>query len=837
VKRLVYTASENTINELVCLLEPQEAEFITNYQASVLIQQKKKSIVKTEEPELRKTLWEFILVLLLNDRGSVFNRKSFIESNIRSLAGHYNIRFMDLLLFLTQGIGEELAAANKYTSLFYLFAEILREQDKVDQHQTSNEPSENADDKIRHLIFVRNTLLFWLTNGYTPWWFAQHNSSTPEQLLLHLVTTKPTEALLLLQLALQKGIAKTIALRSIAAQILAIVEQTTDGPFAIACIRNLEELALPSSNLNSREKTYEALLASVLETYRYNHFVAFDKFCFLSILSSQLQQQHVGISQKVIAKQILTVLKKDQAILGVSDVKALTEYTPALNLYGSSLLEPLDESDILIEGRPLTSFTANELYLAEVELVEYFLLHNSFPKYIRTETETQQDSLLRRMFVFIYRYNKAQVQNLLEKTNFSVEAHMRLHNIFVYHNDQETRNIASVLSTYAERDMLLYIREKWPQIQHVLHLTEAFAWIEKNANSIQRKTMLHAALGIASVASLASVKYKGEAFFSILKYITDEQSRSIIADYSYVLGLAVGNSFDREILLQYLREFSFGWFAAALPRLHTYFFPEFLKFLSQRKNWNILQLHAQLAALPARNVIPKSAHFMELVQQIQNHSAAMVNETVYHQTVQQMNNIGERKVLHDAIGLEEVKANPEVPLPKLPKIMEGEKIYVNNAGLVLLNPFINTYLTRTAVIETGKFVSEEAQQRATILLQYLVDNTESAGEQNLVLNKILCALPVEDSICSVAELTESEKKTANDLLIAVTQSWDKLKNTSVQGLQVSFLQRAGVLTENDEAWTLKIEQRAYDILLQTLPWGLSFVKFSWMPKPLFVEWT
>src|SRR5690606_887113 len=68
-------------------------------------------------------------------------------------------------------------------------------------------------------------------------------------------------------------------------------------------------------------------------------------------------------------------------------------------------------------------------------------------------------------------------------------------------------------------------------------------------------------------------------------------------------------------------------------------------------------------------------------------------------------------------------------------------IYINNAGLVLLHPFIPTYFNRLGMIEKGDFISEEARHRAVHLLQYLVYGTDQHEEHELVLNKILCNMP------------------------------------------------------------------------------------------------
>ena len=69
--------------------------------------------------------------VITNDRGSLFNTKSFVESNTRQMANHYNMSFTNLLLFLTQGIGEEMVNNNNSSTFFYIVSELLREQKQV----------------------------------------------------------------------------------------------------------------------------------------------------------------------------------------------------------------------------------------------------------------------------------------------------------------------------------------------------------------------------------------------------------------------------------------------------------------------------------------------------------------------------------------------------------------------------------------------------------------------------------------------------------------------------------------------------------------------------------
>jgi hypothetical protein len=169
-------------------------------------------------------------------------------------------------------------------------------------------------------------------------------------------------------------------------------------------------------------------------------------------------------------------------------------------------------------------------------------------------------------------------------------------------------------------------------------------------------------------------------------------------------------------------------------------------------------------------------------------------------------------------------------------IMEGT-IYIENAGLVLLHPFLSTYFSRLGLLGPEGFTGEAAQFKAVHLLQYLADGMEEHPEQELALNKILCGLPVDEPVPLHLSFTEQEKEVSAELLNVLRVQWEKLKNTSNEGIRASFLQRQGALTETGEGWKLRVEQRAYDVLLQTLPWGLGMIRLSWMKKIIYTEWS
>jgi hypothetical protein len=75
------------------------------------------------------------------------------------------------------------------------------------------------------------------------------------------------------------------------------------------------------------------------------------------------------------------------------------------------------------------------------------------------------------------------------------------------------------------------------------------------------------------------------------------------------------------------------------------------------------------------------------------------------------------------------------------------------------------------------------------------------------------------------------------MLEAVIFYWDILQDTSIEGLQNSFLQRKGKISVRDDGdWLLQVEQAGYDLLLGHLPWTYSIIKLPTMSKTLWVEW-
>lgn len=172
------------------------------------------------------------------------------------------------------------------------------------------------------------------------------------------------------------------------------------------------------------------------------------------------------------------------------------------------------------------------------------------------------------------------------------------------------------------------------------------------------------------------------------------------------------------------------------------------------------------------------------------------------------------------------------PVPEHPDERRG--LYVENAGLVLLHPFLPQLFGAMKITGDDELLRPGEALR---LLHYLATGSEDAPEYELALPKILCGLPPASLAGEAEPLSDEEREESAALLSAVIRHWEALKNTSPDGLREAFLKRPGKLTRrHDGGWLLQVESNSFDILLDRLPWGFSMIRLPWMPSMLHVEW-
>lgn len=165
-----------------------------------------------------------------------------------------------------------------------------------------------------------------------------------------------------------------------------------------------------------------------------------------------------------------------------------------------------------------------------------------------------------------------------------------------------------------------------------------------------------------------------------------------------------------------------------------------------------------------------------------------------------------------------------------------EELYINNAGLVLLHPFLPVLFDRLGLTKEDKWIDEGTKQRAMLIMQFLASGEFVFPEYDLPLNKILCDCLLNEPVEKEIEVDAITQDACEELLENVIRQWTRLKNTGIEALRETFLQRMGKLSRVNNGWLLQVEQKAVDTLLGGLPWGISVIKLPWMKELLYVEW-
>ncbi len=162
---------------------------------------------------------------------------------------------------------------------------------------------------------------------------------------------------------------------------------------------------------------------------------------------------------------------------------------------------------------------------------------------------------------------------------------------------------------------------------------------------------------------------------------------------------------------------------------------------------------------------------------------------------------------------------------------EKKALSIRQAGLVLLHPFIDRFLTLHGAVSNHEVVDPSL---AASLLQSLVVGESPTAEWELVLPKILLDIPLEE-VLVLPKLTEEQLRSGEELIEAAIRHWSALGRTSVAGFRANFLERDGLLHSQGADWYLQIAQAPYDMLLDRLPWNITMIKLPWMRGMLKID--
>ena len=172
------------------------------------------------------------------------------------------------------------------------------------------------------------------------------------------------------------------------------------------------------------------------------------------------------------------------------------------------------------------------------------------------------------------------------------------------------------------------------------------------------------------------------------------------------------------------------------------------------------------------------------------------------------------------------------------KLQQTTKIWVKYAGLVIFHPFLQRLFVKTSILTEGeKNIPFHNLSKAAALLHFMATGNDEIYEFELGFIKVLIGLDPEESLLvSDGLITSLDKEESISLVQSVIGHWSVLKNTSVDGLRQTFIQRNALLNRSEMGWKLLVEPSAFDLLLNQLPWSFNIIKLPWMNKPIYTEW-
>ena len=866
---LVKRFKEEILRSIVKIIEPQQVEFITDYIIEAKENNNRDSKIKVQSQELTEAIWEFVLEYLLVDRGSEFNRQMFLESNIRNLANRFNISFADLLVFLVQSIGVRHHHSTRHISLIRDLSELYKSHDKALATTFSSENINELNLQIPQIIEsknLRDLLYYWLKLGHYPWWASEKYSNTSISVLIEqLFKESPTETVIFLKFAGQSLIARTRILNQVSKLLMIkLFRNLPDGNKAFRYSEKIIELFSGNPFFQSIEKNMmdRISLASLWDMYKKNYYESFKPGDFLASFIVNLSLS-MDISIKKITLFLNSLVFDKQVSAQLNKVfRYLEENSDGLDPLLSNRkfpawsklieIEHLLNEQLRSENIENNQIPFDKLLNEATFILRYFLRFNKLPQRYKQSSIVSINTFLKQLLLFLHKNSVADLDKIISSEKYDAQNIFRLHDLLGQSNSIEENSLKNFLATKFERNILLFIRQK-SQLgfneKSLFHLIENLTQnpISENKNILalllkSPSVSIHLArfLTDSLVYDMLNTELKNNVQIPAEIKILNEWLQGILYD-----------RLDRERLELFIRSFNLMMYGGIIKAstINANFI-QLIEFLTENNYQLTIKIISSISqSLKSSNeydrlIMTQIPDLRKLSSRLEKIETKMEDLKIELKTTEKSSIENFLNIDPDELNKVDLQLKMEIQeqLQEEQKksvtefLSDKDSIYIHNAGLVILHPFLSTYFNRLNMIKDGDFMTEEFRHRAVHLLQYLAFGTENNEEHELVLNKILCNIPIDQPISSGISLTELERKVSGELLNAVLVQWEKLKNTSAESFQASFIQRNGALSRIQDNWNLKVEDRGYDVLLDTLPWGLGMIKTPWMTEFIYVEW-
>lgn len=805
--RMIYQFEDPSLFHVVKLIAPEEFSFIQSYVMFLRIKYAEIPTSTIREEERRVVIWKIVYSYLLNTQSSTFNTKLFVRETIGKLASHINLSYGELLKTLTffpdNGFGSSIPSG----------LQVILHELKEEEHDSYMALRIQKPDEWPHILREMKS--------------SKQDFRLQENDLDQLRTLLENERNVL--------------------QIIKPLRETE--------IFDLVRLLVPSDasfvieyaqHLNKQNQS------GALQGKSSGDFLLFKWQVILPLLalskSSPINREYLvwQVFKRLSARynieiwQIVTFAYKETSTWKVQN--RLRELVQQMYFE-------------LVQGKPKSEETRTfDSVHFQIQLLEE---KTKLSKDQLIELKSKLSSSLFREILLDQLGESARhrlLAILLPSKSVELSAFMHVLNQSGNGAKIEGRTIGSIQ------------RLKWSFLFDVLEDVKNQVFNQESiVKRILERTGAHYNLTLKQLVDYFYLDFKHSNFslpFNLFKLLASIKLKIDSAEFVAADKKSTDKSFDskkqgenRKLLIHYFTENE-----QSMPMINAISQDlEWMKFLSPildatkslvdyvHRKWKIRinnQLLLQAVFQFSKNASHRSQK--ELLAELWNLIQKSLSRTQQIQLIRDFLSSNSQEILLKQLGSTLEKDSDHHLDEKLEEeIMEEEQIeeqdtnssqFIDNAGLMLIAPFLPRLFTMLELTENGTFKNRDAQVKAIFLTQYAVFGNEEFPEYKLQLNKLLTNFKTGVPIPRKSVLTDEDRAVVDSMLEGVLQNWGRLTNTTVAGLQEGFLRREGRLEELEDTHLLTVESKGYDMLLDQVPWNFRTVKFSWMQKAIQVKW-
>jgi hypothetical protein len=813
---------ETLLMDILYLFEPLEGGFIEELIIHPeAFNSPRQSNSQQDMDVTRRLLWEFTFSHLLVDRGSEFNRKSYLKSMVKDMAAHGSMHFHELIRSFQQALSEFDSWSGLRTDILALINEVA-EDEGIEASDFVNHPSGNG--KMIRCYSMYAQLRSRFTGSSRETWRTGGEEELA-RLTDELAKEHPAQFLLLLY-------------EIVAATGLITRDSTVSNNELLIVLRAYFSAVQPGVDFSA---FFDALLRQMNKpgSVKPVFSTLLEHLLTLTAVNSDpasLLRDNIFFPDGT-AETAAVMPSEHMSATDVREPEPVVSLPLALQTSGDDNRDNPAEpgTQRVVNEQILVSCMTGDRTLHATEAddfrytVAHMLIHSPMQLRLLIEKLLTGHSAAARMVSLLSEDLLSKLLHLLQPTNSDLVSLLRGHMFFsdgtaeatTVSGDDSRDNPAESGAQHVVNEQILI---SCMTDDRTLHATDADDFRHTVAHMLTHSPMQLRRLiekhltGHSAAARMVSLL--PEDLLSQLLFLMQPTNYYRFQQLSDTMAHAVHGikSYNDPSRIRYLKwEFILEFFTQGGSPEERRFVQEFSGFLSRHGGYETVDEFSTV-----------------LCRQI-----ALASQYIPFATSEKI------VTLLKGNNREELPRNAPVTLPErllfeekaLPEFDDSMPIYILNAGQVIASAYLPQLFNMLGMLENGTFADEQKAERAMHLVQYMVDGRCDAPEHELVLNKILCGIAPETPVARSIEITEQEREVVESLLSGMISNWTVLGGTSIKGFQESFLQREGRLCMKEDVWNLLVQPKAYDMLLDRLPWSYAIVKHKWMDNPVYVEWS